>query len=98
MNLKPRKTPTTYVPKRAHRGHGVTAKQELDLRRMAGLVKNQEALNAMMLQVGVGRPTHEQEELRRRGYDRISPYVGFRAKSFDESGIAPLKNEPVEVE
>lgn len=88
MNLKPRKTPTTYVPKRAHRGHGVTAKQELDLRRMAGLVKNQEALNAMMLQVGVGRPPHEQEELRRRGYSRISPYVPFQAKPFDEINLS----------
>lgn len=98
MKLKPRSTPTTYVPKRAHRGHGVTAKQELDLRRMAATIKSQDHLNAIMLQSGLGRPDNETQEIRRRGYERLIPYVGFRAKPFNESGIYPLKTEQVGVE
>ena len=98
MKLKPRSTPTTYVPKRAHRGHGVTSSQERELRRMARLIPNQAALNSVVMQSGAGRPDHERQEIWRRGYSRVAEYVPFQAKSFDESGIAPLKTEPIGVE
>ncbi len=64
------KSPTTYVPKRAHRGTGVTRQQELDLRRMAGLIKDENHLNSIMLQV--------KPEMHERSLERIRPYLPFQ--------------------
>ncbi len=70
MKLKPRKTPTTYVPKRAHRGHGVSRRQELDLRRMAGLIKDESHLTSIMMQT--------RAEHREAGLARIRPFLRFK--------------------
>ena len=69
MKFKAKKSPTTYCPKRAHRGHGVTAKQERELRRMAGLIQNEAHLQSVLLQT---RP-----EMREAGLARIKPYLRF---------------------
>lgn len=81
MKLKPRKTPTTYVPKRAHRANGVTRQQELDLRRMAGLIKNEQQLAAMMMQVRL--------EARVQGLERIKPYLRFKVSENFSLNVIP---------
>ncbi len=70
MKLKPRKTPTTYVPKRAHRDHGVNRRQELDLRRMAGLIKDEPHLLSILAQT--------KPEMREAGFERIRKHLSFR--------------------
>lgn len=74
MKLKPRKSITTYVPKRAHRGHGVTFKQEVDLRRMAGLIQNEEHLSSIMMQT--------RADMREACLERIRPYLKPSLRSF----------------
>ncbi len=78
------KSPTTYVPKRAHRGTGVTRQQELELRRMAGLIKDQIHLNSIMLQV--------KPEMRERSLQRIRPYLTFKVLE-DLLGSVPKNPE-----
>lgn len=62
----------TYLPKRAHHAHGVTIKQELDLRRMARLIRSESQLQAILAQT---RP-----ELRVACLDRIRGFLGFKLR------------------
>lgn len=68
--FKAPKTVCTYIPKRAHIPHGVTRSQELDLRRMAGMIKDEAQLTAILLQTKTA--------MRNGCLDRIRPYLSFK--------------------
>lgn len=69
-NFKAKRSAGTYLPKRAHHAHGVTIKQELDLRRMAGLIPNEQALQSVLMQT--------KPEMRVGGLARLRPYLRFK--------------------
>lgn len=67
--FRPPKSICQYVPPRVNR-------DQAELRRMAGCIANQNGLEQIMAQVGVGKP--DQAEIQRRGLEQITPFLKFK--------------------
>lgn len=76
MSQAIRKKPKTYlpyVPKRANRNESI-------IRRVAGALRTQAELDAYLLQVGRGKPPHQEREYRERAFQEISRFLPWAKK------------------